>query len=402
MAPKSAAVLSRKFVLLMGFAIGVIVANLYYAQPLVSLISQSLGLDPKSSGFIVTLTQIGYGLGVLFFIPLGDLIENRKLILTMIAVAAFGVLGLALSESIIPYFMAALITGLGTSAVQMIVPYVSHLSPEETRGRTVGSLMSGLMLGIMLSRPLASFMTDLFSWHAIFFVSAALLIFLFILLFFKLPERVPGKLTLSYKKLLASMGHLLIATPVLRRRGIYQAFMFGTFSLFWTATPMLLAGPDFRLSQTSIALFALAGVAGAIVAPLAGRFADKGWTRAGTLISMLVGSGSFLLTHIFAPGSTMSLVFLVLAAILLDAGITANLVLGQRAIFSLPGELRSRLNGLYIAIIFVGGAIGSFLGAWAYAQGAWQLTSVVGFVMPLMALAYFATENLSFSKKLTS
>lgn len=380
--------------LLLGLAVGVIAANLYYAQPLIALISKSLGLNPAAAGLIVTLTQVGYGLGVLFIVPLGDLVENRKLILTLMVIAIFALLGLALSTEIVPYFLAALATGIGACSVQIIVPYAAHLTPEATRGRVVGSLMSGLMLGIMLSRPIASLLTDLFSWHAVFYLSAGIMVLLGLALYKFLPARQPTNLNLKYSDLIASMAHLFLNTPVLRRRAFYQAFMFAAFCLFWTATPLLLSGPEFHLSQTAIALFALAGVAGAIIAPLAGRVADRGWSRAGTFVSLLSGCVAFLMTHLVPLGSVTSLALLVLSAILLDAGVTANLVLGQRAIFSLPPEYRSRLNGLYVATIFVGGAFGSSVGAWAYAQGGWNMTSWVGFLMPLGALLYFATESV--------
>lgn len=383
----------KALILLLGLAVGVIAANLYYAQPLIALISQSLGLDPAAAGLIVTLTQVGYGLGVLFIVPLGDLVENRKLILTLMVIAVFALLGLALSTQIIPYFFAALATGIGACSVQIIVPYAAHLTPEATRGRVVGSLMSGLMLGIMLSRPIASLLTDLFSWHAVFYLSASFMILLGLALYKFLPPRQPANLNLKYSDLIGSMAQLFLRTPILRRRAVYQAFMFGAFCLFWTATPLLLSGPEFHLSQTAIALFALAGVAGAIVAPLAGRFADRGWSRMGTFASMLSGCIAFLMTHLVPLGSVTSLALLVLSAILLDAGVTANLVLGQRAIFSLRAKYRSRLNGLYIATIFVGGAFGSSVGAWAYAHGGWNLTSWVGLALPLGALLYFATER---------
>jgi predicted MFS family arabinose efflux permease len=385
----------KALILLLGLAVGVIAANLYYAQPLIALISQSLGLDPAAAGLIVTLTQVGYGLGVLFIVPLGDLVENRKLILTLMVIAVFALLGLALSTQIVPYFIAALVTGIGACSVQIIVPYAAHLTPEATRGRVVGSLMSGLMLGIMLSRPIASILTDLFSWHAVFYLSASFMVLLGAALYKFLPTRQPADLNLKYSDLIGSMAHLFLRTPILRRRAFYQGFMFAAFCLFWTATPLLLSGPEFHLSQTAIALFALAGVAGAIVAPLAGRFADRGWSRIGTFASMLSGCLAFLMTHLVPLGSVTSLALLVISAILLDAGVTANLVLGQRAIFSLPAEYRSRLNGLYIATIFVGGAFGSSVGAWAYAHGGWNLTSWVGFALPLGALLYFGTEFLA-------
>ncbi|KYG62902.1 MFS transporter [Bdellovibrio bacteriovorus] len=392
--------LSKSLILLLGLAVGVVAANLYYAQPLVGLISKALNLDPSLAGLVVTLTQVGYGLGVLMIVPLADILENRKLILTMILLTTVSLLGLAFATSLIPYFLAALAVGLGASTVQVIVPYAAHLAPEATRGRVVGSLMSGLMIGIMLSRPISSLLTDLFSWHAVFYFSAALMLLLGLALYKLLPERQPTNTGIRYSKLMASMGNLFAETPVLRRRAIYQAFMFGAFSLFWTTTPLLLV-EEFHLSQTAIALFALAGVAGAVSAPLAGRMADKGFSRQATTVAMISASVSFLITHIFAPGSGWALAILVFAAILLDAGITANLVLGQRAIFSLSAELRGRLNGLYVATIFVGGAVGSYVGAWAYAHGGWMLTSWVGFLFPLLAFIYFGTEWLTGFQKVS-
>lgn len=392
--------MSKGLILLLGTAVGLIVANLYYAQPLVSLIAVSLEIKPAVAGLVVMLTQIGYGLGVLFLVPMGDILENKKLIFSLIGLLILSLLALAFANHRVPYFLAAFVLGLGASAIQIIVPYAAHLTPEANRGRVVGSLMSGLMLGIMLSRPVASFLTDLFSWHAVFLISAGMMVILSLVLVRFLPPRKPASLGISYFDLLGSMIQLFLRTPILRRRGLYQAFMFGAFSLFWTTTPLLLSSPVYGLSQSQIALFALAGVAGAVVAPLAGRAADLGFSRIATAGAMLMAMISFLLTHLFAQGSMLALIFLIIAAVLLDAGITANLVLGQRAIFALRAKYRSRLNGLYVATIFVGGALGSFFGAWAYANGGWWLTSWVGFAMPAMALVSFATEGLTgFSKK---
>lgn len=386
---------NKGLIFLLTIAVGVIAANLYYAQPLVSLISQSLGLESAAAGLIVTLTQVGYGLGVLLIVPLGDLVENRRLILTMLGISICALIGLNFATQLVPYFCAALGLGLGVSAVQIIVPYAAHLVPESQRGRTVGGMMSGLMLGIMLSRPAASFLTDLFSWHAIFLLSAVLMFLLGIALYRYLPERRPAVLNIRYSQLIISMAHLFARTPVLRRRAIYQACMFGAFCLFWTTTPLLLTGPEFQLSQTAVAFFALAGVAGAISAPLAGLAADNGWSRVGTTVAMLAAALSFLMTLIIPMGSVLSLALLTTSAILLDAGITANLVLGQRAIFSLRAKYRGRLNGLYVATIFVGGAIGSSAGVWAYSHGGWTMTAWAGFAMPALAFIYFCTEWLT-------
>lgn len=392
--------INRSLILLLSAAVAFIAANLYYTQPIASLIGESLALAPEATGLIVMLTQIGYGLGVIFLIPLADITENKKLILIMLGVCTVSLVGLGTTSSIVPYFLAALLVGVGSSTVQVIVPYTASLVSESHRGRTVGTLMSGLMIGIMLSRPFSSLVTDLISWHAVFYLSAGLILILSFALYKKLPPRLPQNNNLKYSDLLGSMGHLFIRTPVLRRRGLYQACMFGAFSLFWTASPLLLAGPEFQFSQKAIALFALAGVAGAISAPLAGRWADRGLSREGTAIAMLTGALSFWVSLIFTPGTWPSLVSLVIGAIMLDAAITANLVLGQRAIFSLRAKYRGRLNGLYVATIFVGGAFGSSIGAWAYVKGGWTLTALIGSLMPLAAWGFFMTEWLTgFHKK---
>ncbi|WP_211466951.1 MFS transporter [Collimonas silvisoli] len=383
---------SARLMILLAFACGLIAANLYYAQPLAGPIGSALGLSPGATGLIVTLTQVGYGAGLLFIVPLGDLLETRRLVLTLIGLVTLALLAAALSTHPLPFFAATLCIGLASVAVQVLVPYAAHLAPESVRGRVVGNVMSGLMLGIMLARPVSSFIAQFASWHAVFFMSAAAMTLLAFLLRMALPPRQPVS-TLSYGKLLASMEHLMRSTPVLQRRSLYQACLFAAFSLFWTTTPLLLAGPEFRLSQGGIALFALAGVAGAIASPIAGRFADRGWSRPATAFAMLAVATSFLITHIGAYGSSLSLGLLVAAGILLDFGVTTNLVLGQRAIFVLGAEYRSRLNGLYMATFFVGGALGSALGGLAFAHGGWALASWLGFALPVVALLYFFTEQ---------
>ncbi|MDF2119663.1 MFS transporter [Roseiarcaceae bacterium H3SJ34-1] len=376
---------------LLATACGLIVANIYYAQPLAGPISASLGLSPKATGLIVTLTQIGFTAGLLLIVPLGDLVENRRLVLVAIGVAALGLLGAALSSQALPFLAAALFIGLGSVAVQVLVPYAAHMAPVAVRGRVVGNVMSGVMLGIMLARPAASFITQVSSWHTVFFLSAGAMIVVGLVLSRALPQRVP-KSTISYGALLVSMARLAATTPILQRRALYHACLFAAFSLFWTTTPLLLAGPAFHLSQGGIALFALAGVAGAIATPIAGRAADRGWSRPATVFAMVCVAVSFLITHIAPEGSPLALALLVAAAVLLDFGMSANMAVGQRAIFTLSADLRGRLNGLYMATFFVGGAVGSAAGGWAYANGGWSLTSWIGIAFPAAALVYFLTE----------
>ena len=370
-------------------ACGLIVANIYYAQPLIAEIAQSLGIAKGAAGLIVTMSQIGYGAGLLFIVPLGDLVENRRLILISVALSAVALACAAFAPSAAVFLACAAVIGLGSVAVQILIPLAAHLAPDATRGRVVGMVSSGLMIGIMMARPISSFIAAQSSWRAVFALSAVAMAILAAVLSRALPRRAP-KTRMTYGELMASMAHLVMATPTLRRRAFYQACLFFAFSLFWTTTPLLLAGPHYGLTQNGIALFALAGVSGAIAAPIGGRIADRGWGRPATGAAIALVALAMLGSIFIPQGSIVALSLLVAVAIAIDFGVQANLVLGFRAIFSLAPELRGRLNGVYLSTAFLGGAIGSALGAWAYARGGWGLTCCVGLMAPLIALARFA------------
>ena len=391
-APLAPSGLSGTMTFVMAAACGLIVANLYYAQPLAGPIAAAIGLPAHLTGLIVTLTQIGYGIGLLLIVPLGDLVENRRLILMMIGATIIALLAAGLSTAALPFLAASLAIGLASTAVQMIVPFAASLAPDAQRGQVVGNVMSGLMVGIMMARPVASFIARFSSWNLVFFLSAGVMVLLGFVLAARLPKRMP-QTRLSYFGLIASMGQLYATQPVLRRRAFYQACQFAAFSLFWTVTPLLLAGPAFQLTQAGIALFALAGVAGAIASPIAGRLADRDLGRPATMFGIASVAIALLITHIAPEGSTVALALLTLAAILLDFGVTMTLVIGQRAIYGLGADLRSRLNGLFMATFFCGGAVGSAVGAWAYAEGGWTLASMIGLALPVIALAYSLTER---------
>ncbi len=377
--------------LLLATACGLIAANIYYAQPLVGPISAALQLSPRAAGLIATMAQVGYGVGLLLVVPLCDLVENRRLVFLILCVAVLALLGAAVSTSAAAFLAAAALIGLGSVAVQILVPYAAHLAPDASRGRVVGNVMSGLMLGIMLARPAASLVTEALSWRAVFVISSALMAGLAVVLRVALPRRQPAP-GLGYGSLLASMARLVRHTPILRRRALYQACLFGAFSLFWTAVPLQLAS-RYHLSQNGIALFALVGVTGAIAAPLAGRMADRGWSKPVTALAMSSVGAALLLGLLGSSASGPGLLILAATAILLDFGLAANGVLGQRAIYALDAAARGRLNGLYMATFFSGGAIGSALGGWSYAEGGWPLTMATGLLLPVIALAYFLTEK---------
>lgn len=390
--------ISSGMLLLLATACGLIVANLYYAQTLVGPISVATGLSAGAAGLIVTLTQIGYTLGLLFIVPLGDLLENRRLVFLglLFTGAALAVAAFATSAAL--FLTAALAIGLGSVVAQVLVPFAAHLSKEATRGQAVGKVVSGLLLGIMLARPVASLIADHANWHVVFGAAAVLMVVLAFVMRIKLPQRTPTA-PLPYAKLIGSLWHLFLTTPVLRRRGAYQAGLFGSFSLFWTVTPLMLAGPQFHLSQTGIAIFALVGMAGAIASPIAGRLADQGHTLMASAAALMLGVLGFILPLLApqdsASARTIGLALLVAASIILDMGVAASLVLGQRAIFNLGADMRSRLNGIYLAMFFAGGATGSALGGWMYATHGWHAALLTGMAFPALALVYWISEYLA-------
>ncbi len=372
---------------------GLLAANIYYSQPIARSIATSLGFSSSATGLIVAFTQAGFGIGLFLIVPLGDLVENRRLVLALIGLTALALLTLAVSAGPQAYLAAALLVGLGSVAVQVLIPFAAHMAPERVRGRVVGNIMSGLMIGIMLARPAASFATQALSWHAVFYVAGGTMLALVLALAVTLPRREPT-LTISYLNLLKSMSHLALTTPILQQRALYQACLFAAFSLFWTIVPLLLTGPIFHMSHGEVALFALAGGAGAIAAPLAGRAADRGWSQPATVFAIVSVAVAILIARFAGSASSFGVPLLIAAAVLLDFGMTANLTLGQRAIFVLGSEYRSRLNGLYMSAFFAGGAAGSTIGGLAYAYGGWSLAAWIGVALPTLAMVCFAINTL--------
>jgi len=390
---------SGSIVLLLAVSSGLIVANLYYAQPLVALISKDLGMAPAAAGLLVTMSQIGYGLGLLFIVPTGDMFESRRLIITITSVGILALLGAAFSSDASQFIAASFMIGIGSVAVQIIIPYAAHIAPQEIQGRVVGYVMSGLLLGVMLARPFASIVTELFSWHAIFIVSAISLTVLMAVLYKLMPKRMPQP-NMSYGRLLASMGRMFIEIPALRRRSVYQGCLFASFSLFWTVVPMYFSGTAYNMSQAHIALFGLVGAAGVVAAPIAGRIADKGVTKFKSSAAILTAMAAIALPQLAGHSGTLELALLVVCAVMLDFGAIANQVMGQRVIFSLGAEFRSRLNGVYMATFFGGGAAGSAIGGYVYAAYGFSAALWTGLALPAIALVYLMTEPKGlYSKK---
>jgi predicted MFS family arabinose efflux permease len=369
-------------------ACGVMVANLYFAQPLIALIAPDLHIGPGIAGAIVSLTMLGYAAGLLLVVPLADRIENRRLILATVGLTALSLAVLALAPSAATFLIAAMVMGLCASGCQVVVPFAASLAPHETRGATIGNVMSGLLTGIMLARPAASMIAEIAGWRAVFGVSAGLMVVLGLWLARVLPERRPTS-GHGYGEILRSMGAILLRERRLQRRAVYQGLVFAIFNIFWTSVPLLLAN-RFGFSQTGIAIFALAGAAGALTAPIAGRMGDKGLIRLGTAIALSMMVASSLLAGV--AGAVHSLVLLVLFCLTLDGATQLNQVLGQRVIFSLPGEDRGRVNAVYMTILFLLGAGGSAIATLTYDAWGWWGAMGAGAVLGSIALLIFATE----------
>ncbi|MBI6669578.1 MFS transporter [Pseudomonas syringae] len=384
----NAVTMTPAMVMLFAFCCGAIVANIYYAQPIIELIAPDIGLSSTAASLIVSLTQIGYALGLFFLVPLGDLLENRRLMLVTTVVAILSLLGAAFAEQPNVFLLVSLLVGFSSVSVQMLIPLAAHLAPEESRGRVVGGIMGGLLLGILLARPIASLVADHFGWRAVFGSAAVVMIGISVVLATTMPKRLPDHRA-TYGQLLFSLWTLLRTQPVLRQRAFYQACMFATFSLFWTAVPLELSR-NHGLSQTQIAIFALIGAIGAIAAPISGRLADAGYTRIASLGALLFGALSFLpgLVH-----PAYSVIGLAITGVVLDFCVQTSMVLGQRTVYALDAASRSRLNALYMTSIFIGGAIGSAVASPLFDHGGWSWVLIAGTALPLIALLAFLRDR---------
>jgi len=373
-------------VALFSLCAGVLVANLYYAQPLIELIGPQIGLSPSHASLIVSLTQIGYAVGLFFMVPLADLYENRRLLLLSGTAATASLVAAALSTQPGPFLLVSLLLGLSSVSVQILIPLAAHLAPEATRGRTVGTIMGGLLSGILLARPLSSLLAEALGWRAVFVAAAAMTLATVAIIALTLPRRVPEHRA-RYLELLASLWHLLMRFPLLRQRALYQGLLFAAFSLFWTAVPLELAGRH-GLSQAQIGVFALVGALGAVAAPVAGRLADAGHTRIASLAAMALAALSFVPGLATGPYGVYALAA---TGIVLDFAVQMNMVLGQRAIYALDAASRARLNALYMTAIFIGGAAGSAVASLVYAQAGWQGIVMTGSGLAATALVAFVS-----------
>ncbi|ELX8380819.1 MFS transporter [Providencia vermicola] len=377
--------LTTGLVILMAIATGLVVASNYYAQPLLETIATQFNLTTNMAGFIVTAAQLGYAVGLLFLVPLGDIFERKRLILVMTTLSAIGLLITALSNNVWQILLGTALTGLFSVVAQVLIPMAATLAKPHQRGKSVGIIMSGLLLGILLARTISGAVAMIGGWRTIYWVAFGLLIILIIVLSFKLP-RYHQKTELNYFQLLLSIGRLFCGTPVLAVRALLGALSFANFALLWTAMAFLLASPPFRFSEGTIGLFGLVGAAGALMASQAGHLVDKGKGKRVTTIGLIL----LFLSWIPIGFAKDSLIAFIIGVLILDLAIQAVHVTNQSTLYRILPEARNRITAGYMTSYFIGGALGSLLSGYAYEQASWEGVVVCGAVLSVVSLVIWA------------
>jgi predicted MFS family arabinose efflux permease len=362
----------------MTIACGIIAAGSYFAQPLAPSIAQDLGLSGWMAGLVVTVGQLGYCLGLLLVAPLADIVENRRLLVTTLAASAFSMVVGATASTGSVFLTACFGIGLASTAVQMIVAQAALLSPPASHGKVVGHVTGGLLFGILLAWPVANIIAGHAGWRTLYALQSAAITALMVGLHRLLPRRQPAAHQ-SYGATLQSLWPIWRDTPELRTRAIAQALLFGVFSLVWTMAPLLLRY-RYGLDATGLAWFGLAGAAGALVAPLAGRVADRGYGRAAAAAGVIGVIAGCLIMLIGGQ-----LWILALGFIAVGAGVQTNHVVSQRRVIALNPQAPNRLNSLYVAVFFLGGAAGSAVAA-PLGLTNWHLPALVGAVTAIATL----------------
>ena len=374
--------LSRRLVVLLAVACGAAVANNYYAQPLLHTIGASFGVPGSTAGLLVTASQVGYAAGLAFLVPLGDVLERRGLITRMMVItsAALAVAAAAPNIAVLGGALAAV--GVATVAAQIIVPMTASLAAEQQRGRAVGTVMSGLMIGILMARVVSGLVAATVGWRPVYVIAAVLMLVLAGVLRRMLPAVQPSGSS-SYRVLLRSVLTLIRSEPVLRQRMVLGAVAMGSFSILWTSVAFLLSGPPYHYGSAVIGLFSLAGLAGAVAAPQVGRLADRGYGRLGTLGTVVILMASWGLLALGAHW----LAALIPGIVLLDLGAQALHISNQSDIYALRAEVHSRLNTAYMVAYFTGGAVMSAAASLVFSAAGWGGVCVLGALTAAAGLA---------------
>lgn len=367
--------------LLFAVAGGAAVGNLYWAQPLLDVIAGDLHASTSRAGWLVTVTQLGYALGILLIVPLGDVRDRRRLVPTMLVLSAAALLACAAAPSMAVLLAALTALGVTTVSGQILVPLAGDLADPDQRGRVVGTVVSGVLIGILVSRTVAGLVADVFGWRTIYVIAAAAAVVFAVALARAIPPLAP-KTTLAYPALIASVFTVVARERTVRWTLVLGSLGFAAFTMFWTALTFHLSGPPFSYPVGVIGLFGLAGLAGALAAQRAGRLHDRGWSIPATGVAWALVVAAFVVAGL----SGGSVVVLLLAIVVLDVAMQANGILNQARIFAVAGEARSRINTAYVVGNFIGGAVGSALATVLWAHGGWTAVTTAGAVLAAAAL----------------
>jgi predicted MFS family arabinose efflux permease len=373
--------IARRTVGVMAAASGICVANIYYCQPLLSEIGRSLGVSDRAIGYLPMWTQAGTALGMFTFVPLGDMFPRRKLIVIMSIFSGLTVAMMAIAPNLALLNAAGFATGFTGIVMHLILPFAAKLAPPERRGHVVGTVLSGLLLGILLARVVSGFVGDLLGWRAMYWIAAGAMITLAIALRYSLPYDRPEP-DLRYGDLVRSIVHLALTQPVLRETAVIGGLLFGAFSSFWATLVFFLGTPPYHYGPRVAGTFGLVGAAGVLFAPWAGKLTDRKGPAFTITLAILISIGSYVVFDVAGYGVWG----LVAGVILLDLGVQAGHVANQTRIYALVPEARSRLNTVYMVTYFLGGSLGSALGAYGWTHWRWRGVCGAGAVQLLVAL----------------
>jgi predicted MFS family arabinose efflux permease len=361
---------------------GIVVANLYYNQPLLSLIATSFGVRQASAGIIPALTQAGYATGLFFLVPLSDYVNPRRLLTTIVFVVAAALVAGAMSPSIFALQAASFVIGVFSIVPQILLPLAAAMSDPSRRGRTIGTMMAGLLTGILLSRTLSGFVGRWFGWRTMYAAGAAMMVVAAVFIATVIPSRSSTR-TFHYGEVLRSLFHIARSEPVLREVSFIGAMAFGAFSAFWSTLAFLLAEPPWRMSSDVVGLFGAVGVVGVMTAPIIGRMSDRRSPRR----TSAIGLGILLLSFFIFLAGQHSLAAIVAGVILLDLGLQTSLVSNQARMYAISTDLAGRLNTIFMTSCFLGGALGSALASFAWMHARWN--GVCGVAMAMLLCAFF-------------
>jgi len=381
--------ITRAVTLLFAAACGISVANIYFAQPLLDQLSEAFGINHSTIGIIITITQIFYGLGLLLLVPLGDLLNQRRLIIGQMLLSTMALVIVGTAFSSIVLFAGMALVGLLAVVTQTLVAFAATMASSAERGKVVGIVTSGIVIGILLARTFAGILTDLAGWRSVYLVSAVIMLLMACMFAKVLPHAEREVKSLSYIRLIRSVLDLFIQERTLRIRSFLAMLIFADFSILWTSLVLPLSTPPFALSHSAIGAFGLVGVAGALAAARAGKLADQGYGQRTTGISLAL----LLLSWLFIRYLEHSLIALVIGIILLDLAVQAVHVTNQAMILPLRAEARSRLTAGYMVFYSIGGASGSIASTQMYAYFGWGGVCLLGASISAFAFLFWAMTS---------